>query len=153
MKQIFYALVLCTLVAGCTSDEGTLKKMAQSQAEQKWNETIQGEARDGVPESQVLQQAYIDFLRGKSEVEVAELKMQSPTMATVVTTVTTYNAKLRKTLLSVASKVGLDKTRRFNFGDALPMVATQLGMKPEKETQNLEVYKFQKQGETWVSTP
>lgn len=150
MKQILFASLLCSLLVGCTSDESTLKKMAQSQAEQKWNETIQGEAKEGVPQSEVLQQAYVDFMRGKSEVDVADVKLQSSTMATVSTTVTTYNIKLRKTLLSVASKVGPDKTRRFNFANAVPLVADQIGMKAEQETQSFEVYKFQKQSDDWI---
>jgi hypothetical protein len=157
MKQICLvfalSLFLGSFLTACTSDEGTLKKKAQELAEQKFSEDIKAEAVEGVPQSEVLQQAYIDFLHGKSEVEVSEVKLQDSTTATVATTVTTYPMKLRKTLLSVASKVTSDKTRRFNFANAVPLVATQMNAKGEVETQPYMVYKFQKQSDKWVPQP
>lgn len=119
-------------------------------AERKFTENTKAEAQEALANSEVLQQAYLDFMRGKSEVEVSDVKIQSSSSAVVATSVTTYPAKLRKTLLGVAATVGRDKTRRFNFADAIPMVASQIGMKAETEKQPFEVYKFQKQSDKWI---
>ena len=149
MKKISLLILFCFFLSAC-SDESTLKKKGLELAEQKFNENIKTEVREAVPNSEVIQQAYVDFMRGKSEVEVTDVKIQSPTTAVVSTSVTTYPVKLRKTLLGVAKTVGLDKTRRFNFADAAPMVASQIGMKAEVEKQSFEVYKFQKQSDKWI---
>lgn len=150
MKKISLFLLLCSFLTAC-SDESTLKKKGLELAEAQFAENLKAEAQEAVPQSEVLQQSYIDFMRGRSEVEVSKVQIVNPTTALVMTSVTTYPVKLRKALLNVARGVGPDKTRRFNFGDAVPLVAAQIGAKAEKETQALEVYKFQKQSGTWVA--
>lgn len=149
MKKLSLLALFCLSLAAC-SDESTLKKKGLELAEQKFAEDIKTEAQEGVSNSEVLQQAYIDFMKGASEVEVSEVKLHSSSSATVATSVTTYPVKLRKTLLNVAKGIGPDKTRRFNFANAIPLVANQIGMKATVEKQPYQVYKFQKQSDKWV---
>lgn len=149
MKKISFLLVICCVVAAC-SDESALKKKGLELAQAKFEENLKAEAQEGVPQSPVLQQAYIDFMHLKSEVRVSSVKIQNPTSAVVATSLTTYSKKLRQTLLSVAQGVGPDKTRRFNFADAIPMVSKKTGVKTEVEEQPFEVYLFQKQSDKWV---
>lgn len=153
MKHFLLIFLLSGFLGACTSDEGTLKKMAQQRAEQKFKEDIRAEAQEGVPQSEVLQQAYMDFMHGQSEIEVAAVKFQGENLATVSLTLTTYPVQLRRTLLNVAKGVGLDKTRRFNFADAVPLVAKQAGLKPQKDSQVYQTFRYQKQAGQWVEQP
>lgn len=153
MKQFLSLLVMLVFLAGCTSDEGSIKKLALCRAEQEFKADLQKEAADSLPDSQVLQQAYIDFMHSQSEMNVETVKLQGERNATAAITITAYSATLRRNLLGVARGVGSDKTRRFNFANAVPLVASQIGVKPEKQTQPYQVYRYQKQGEAWVEMP
>lgn len=132
------------ILSACTSQEGHLKKASLKQAEKKWEETLQSEARESLSQSEWLQTAYMDFMKKNSELEIDEVQFQGEDRATVSVNLSSFSPLLRKTLLKVASQVGLDKTRRFNFAEALRPVAGQVGEKPEQEKRPFSVYKFSK---------
>lgn len=132
------------LLGACTSQEGHLKKAALKQADIKWTESVQAEAREALTQSEVLQIAYLEFMKKNTELEIEEVQYQGENRATVSVVVSTLSAPLRRTLLKIASQVGSDKTRRFNFQDALAPVAAQSGEKTTPEKRPFAVYKFSK---------
>ncbi|WP_374029846.1 hypothetical protein [Bdellovibrio bacteriovorus] len=148
--KIVLPLILGFTLVSCTSDEGMLKKEATKIGQTKFAEQIQQEAQDSLSHSDVLREAFINFIQKSSEVEVEEIKFQGEKLATVSVTVTTYPAKLRRTLLAIASKVDASKSRRFNFAEARSLIGQQ-GEKIEVEKQALTTIKFHKSGDQWQS--
>ena len=143
MKKLIF-LGIAFILSACTSQEGHLKKAALKQAEQKWTESLQAEARESLPQSEVLQQAYLEFMNKHSELEIEEIQFQGENRATVSVVVSSLSVPLRRTILKVASQVGPDKTRRFNFQNALAPVAAESGEKATPEKRPFAVYKFSK---------
>jgi hypothetical protein len=132
------------VLSACTSQEGHLKKAALKQADIKWTESVQGEAREALAQSEVLQLAYLEFMKKHSELEIEDVQFQGENRATVSVVVTSLSVPLRRTILKVASQVGPDRSRRFNFQDALALVAAQSGEKMTPEKRPFAVYKFSK---------
>jgi len=139
---IFLGFVL--ILSACTSQEGHLKKAALAQADTKWTESLQAEAREAVPQSEVLQTAYLEFMKKNSETQIEDIQFHGENRATVAVIVSSISLPLRRTLLKVASQLGPDKTRRFNFQDALAPVAAQSGESTTPEKRPFAVYKFSK---------
>ncbi len=149
MRKIL-CLALCFALASCTSQEGAIKKQAHQLGEHHFQELIREEAQSGLPQSDWLRDSYEEFIKDRSTVEVAEVALQGESRATAVVVVETYSLPLRRTLLSIAGKVDPAKTRRFNFSEAISLIAQQTGQKGEVEKQPLKTYKFQKSGTTWT---
>lgn len=137
-------------LVSCTSQEGAIKKQALRLGEQHFRELIREEAQTGLPQSDWLRDAYEEFINDRSIVEVADIALQSDTRATAVVVVETYPLPMRRTLLSIAGKVEPGKTRRFNFSEAISLIAQQTGQKGEVEKQPLKTYKFHKSAESWT---
>jgi hypothetical protein len=147
MKKLIFlgiAFSYWLLLSACTSQEGHLKKAALKQADTKWTETLQAEAREALPLSEVLQTAYLEFMKKNSEPLIEDVQFQGENRATVAVIVSSISLPLRRTLLKIASQVGPDKTRRFNFQDALAPVAAQSGESTTPEKRPFAVYKFSK---------
>lgn len=140
----FIVLGIAFILSACTSQEGHLKKAALKQADIKWTESVQAEARESLTQSEVLQIAYLEFIKIHTELEVEEIQFQGEKRATVSVVVSSLSLPLRRTLLKVASQVGPDRTRRFSFQDALVPVAAQSGEKTTPEKRPFAVYKFSK---------
>lgn len=138
------AFIYWLLLSACTSQEGHLKEAALKQADIKWTETLQAEAREALTQSEVLQTAYLEFMAKNSELEVEEVKFQGENRATVSVVVSSISLPLRRTLLKIASQVGPEKSRRFNYQNALGPVAAQSGEKTTPEKRPFAVYKFSK---------
>lgn len=143
MKKLTF-LAIAFILSACTSQEGHLKKAALKQADTKWTETLKGEAQQALGQSEVLQIAYLEFMSKHSELEIEEVQFQGENRATVSVVVSSLSVPLRRTILKIASQVGPDKTRRFNFQDALGPVAEQSGEKTTPEKRPFAVYKFSK---------
>lgn len=152
MKRIFLSLiyVFSLLTAACTSDEGLLKEQSINVGTVKFNEIIRQESEETLSQSPGIQQSYIEFMKAHSEVSVADVKFKGENQAVVSLVLKTYPDKLRQTLLEVAQKVAPSKSRQFNFGEALSLIAKQRGIKEETEEKNLVVLKFQKVSERWT---
>ncbi|WP_374078505.1 hypothetical protein [Bdellovibrio bacteriovorus] len=150
LHALILTSALCLTLTACTSDEGMLKKQAIEVGTAKFNEIIQKEGEESLGNSEWLRQAYGEFIHNRSEVEVEEVKFQGEKLATVSVVVTTYPTKLRRTLLGIASKVDASKSRRFNFSEAVSLVAQQTGQKSEPEKQPLTVLKFSKSSDKWI---
>lgn len=116
----------------------------------KFNEMIQKESEETLKQSPVLQQSYIEFIQGHSEVLVGDIKFQGENQAVVSVVMKTYPQKLRQTLLEVTAKVDSSKSRSFNFGEALVLIAKQKGQTEEVEQQPLLVLKFHKVSNQWT---
>ena len=142
--KTFLVLGIAFILSACTSQEGHLKKAALTQADLKWTESLQAEAREALTTSEVLQTAYLEFMKKNSEVQIEDVAFQGENRATVSVVVSSIPLPLRQTLLKVASQVTPDKTRRFNFQDALGPVAEQSGHKTAPEKRPFAVYKFSK---------
>lgn len=140
----------CSLLISCTSNEGAIKKQALQLGEQHFQELIRDEAQKGLPQSDWLRDSYEEFIKERSTVEVTEVTLQNDSRATAVVVVETYPLPLRRTLLSIGSKVDASKSRRFNFSEAISLIAAQTGQKGEVERQPLKTYKFQKSADSWV---
>lgn len=151
MKRFLFPIIcIFTLLAACTSDEGVLKEEALKVGQGKFNEMIQKESGEILKESPRLQQAYVGFIRGTSEIEVEEIKFEGETRAVVSVIMKIYPNKLRLTLLEVAQKVESSKSRKFNYGEALKLIAQQMGLKEGLERQPLTVLRFHKVSKKWV---
>lgn len=149
MRKIL-CLAFSFALASCTSQEGAIKKKALQLGEQHFQELIRDEAQNGLPQSDWLRDSYQEFIKDRSKVEVAEVALQSDSRATAVVVVESYPLPLRQTLLGIASKVDPGKTRRFNFSEAISLIAQQTGQKGEVERQPLKTYKFQKTSDSWT---
>ncbi len=143
MRNILFLLCLVVL-SSCTSQEGHLKKAALKQGQIKWEKILDGEARESLEQSDWLKQAYIEFILKSSEVEIDDVQFQSEDRATVSVVVKSYSTQLRRTLLKVASQVGKDRSRRFNFAEALEPTSEHSGETAEISERPLDVYKYKK---------
>ncbi|UOF02803.1 hypothetical protein [Bdellovibrio reynosensis] len=151
-KILLFSLTIATLwAAGCTSEEGKLKKQAISTGELRLQQLIQQEALDGMPQSSELRQGYQDFIMARSEVVTDEPEIIGGS-AVVSVAAMIPPVKLRKTLIAIAGKLDSSKARRFNFGEAVSLIKRQTGEDTENTKQGLGIVKFVKQGEAWVQS-
>lgn len=149
MKKILITLTLPILffLHACTSDEGKLKEAALQLGKQKFAETLKLEAEEELTKSEWLRQAYVDFMKDISEVEVQQIKIEGSS-ALVTLQVKTYSLYLRRTVLKVANSVDKTKSRSFSFSEALRLISQTNDKK--FDPQPLGVYKFAKSSDRWV---
>ena len=95
----FIVLGIAFILSACTSQEGHLKKAALKQADTKWTESVQAEAREGLTQSEVLQIAYLEFMKIHTELEIEEIQFQGEKRATVSVVVTSLSLPFPLTLL------------------------------------------------------
>lgn len=151
MKRILLPVIcVFSVLSACTSNEGQIKEQALKVGQQKFDAMVQKEADEALKESPLLHQAYIQFLNGTSEVAVEELKFHGDNEAVISLVMKTYSTSLRQTVLEVAQKVPPSKSRRFNFGEAMALIAQQKGQKQDVESQPLTVLRFHKASNQWV---
>ncbi|MGZ3771849.1 MAG: hypothetical protein ACXVCP_19710 [Bdellovibrio sp.] len=151
MKRFFAPLILISLIlSACTSEQGQIKDKALVTGQERFEAMLVKEADGALNQSALLHQSYIEFMKGSSEVDVADLKMLGENQATVTLTMKTYSTLLRQTALEIAQKVEPSKTRRFNFGEAISLIAQQKGINKPLEEQPLAVLKFQKSKGQWL---
>ncbi|WP_374032274.1 hypothetical protein [Bdellovibrio bacteriovorus] len=147
-------LVTClffVLLSFCTTQEGTIKKLALELGEKKFQEQLKIEADDSIKQSEWLNKSYQEFMLKKSEVEVVEVKFLTETKATAVVVVNTYPPSLRMTLARIAGGMDPGRSRSFNFAEAVNGIGKQIGKTPETLEHPLIMYKFNKTSAgTWV---
>lgn len=151
MKSLILWMLCFTSLGlvSCTSSESGLRKSAIKYGEVKWLEALQTEANEHIKHSAVLYDGYIKFIQGSSEVQVAKLEMLNEDSAMVTMTINTYSVKMRRTLLEIAAKVDVSKSRRFNYSEAVKLVGKEGGEGISKVTQPLGVYRFRKIDSSW----
>ncbi|MDG0817953.1 hypothetical protein [Bdellovibrio svalbardensis] len=150
MRKILGLLTLSLLLTSCTSNEGAVKKLALADGEAHYEEILQKEATDLIPQSDWLREAYVSYMKKNSEFE-AEIKMVNETLAIASVSVATYSSSQRKTVAKIAGTVDPGKVRQFNFGNALQLISQQTGESVKPEKQNSGVFKYHKNSSgTWV---
>lgn len=140
-----------TLLSACTTQEGTIKKLALEMGEKKFQEQLKIEADDSIKSSEWLNKSYQEYMLNKSEVEVVEVKLLTETKATAVVVVHTFPPSLRMTLARIAGGMDPGRSRSFNFAEAINGIGKQVGKTPEPIEHPLIMYKFNKTSAgTWV---
>lgn len=135
----------------CTSNEGAIEKLALKLGEQKFHEVMTKEASETLTKSEWIRDAYRDFVVKRSNVLVHEVNLQGEGQANAIVVVETFSPALRKGLVGAAQRADITKERLFNFGDALNLVAKQIGEKPTLGKYPLTIYKFKKDSSgEWV---
>lgn len=146
--------VFLATAASCTSKEGALKEKSLEMAQKKFYEAMTFEAGETLKNSDWIRDGYRDFIVKRSKVKVHEINYQGETHANVIIVVETYSPNIRRGLVGVAQRADVKKERMFNFGEALPMVAKQVGESSKLGTYPLTIYKFTKNpAGDWVLTP
>jgi hypothetical protein len=146
MRNIIPALIATSLLVltSCTSNEGAMKKAAVEYAEKQFAENVQKEADEAIPQSEFLKKAYVDFMKKYSEINAAQAQMQGDNNGVVMVTVKTYPKPAKKTLLKIAGTVGDADARRFNFANALQLIAKETGSDTSPIEQPFATYSLHK---------
>ncbi|MGZ3779945.1 MAG: hypothetical protein ACXVCY_04855 [Pseudobdellovibrionaceae bacterium] len=150
--QGFFLLLICvfSVLSGCTSQETALKEQALKQGQIKFAEVTQKEADEAFRESPVYHQKYIDFMRDHSEVVVDKIQFNGESNAVVVVKLKTYSFKIRRTMIDIAASVPASKRQKFNFTDAVSLIAEEKGLSLDYEKTPLTVFSFHKIDNKWV---
>lgn len=154
MKTLFRLKLIpfvCFALLSCTSSEVALKKQAAQFGETKVLELFHKEATENIKQSQILHDAYIEYMRQHSEVLIDKVQFQGEDSATVHLKAKILPLRLRRTLLDIVSQVGLDKSRRFNITEAAVLVRQEKNITEVDETQLLGNFRFRKRGSVWVA--
>lgn len=128
-----------------------MKKLAVADAEAQFQETLQKESSDLIPQSDWLRDAYVAYMKKYAEFEADEVKIIGGTLAIATVSVTTYSSAQRRVVAKIAGTVDPAKVRQFNFGNAIQLISQQTGQAMTPEKQNGGVFKYHKNSSgDWV---
>ncbi|MBO9668720.1 MAG: hypothetical protein J7501_18115 [Bdellovibrio sp.] len=146
MRNIIQALITVSLLVltSCTSNEGAMKKAAVEYAEKQFAENTQKEADEAIPQSDFLKKSYVEFMKKYSEISAAQAQLQGDNNGVVMVVVKTYPKPAKKTLLKIAGTVSDSEARRFNFANALQLIAKETGSDATPVEQPFATYSLHK---------
>ena len=143
--------VLFVFLSACTSQEDKFKDLAFKLAEKERLALLFKEADGALRHSDVLFEGYIKAMLQKSEIKAKEVKILGADSAIAQVEIGLPSAAARQTLLGIASRVDLTKSRRFNFSEAMGLLKKQGAIKSlEVNDQILKVYRFKRTAKGWT---